>query len=165
MESFLSYVSQDTVENANKILEKTINADIDLSIEKDPNIDTLNGFLESEQNLSITSTVSIVPASINKSPSPSDVKATKKWDISNKYIEKLAYRRTTYTKKYNTLTSKAEALASQCRAEIKIIIYNPGNGKTEEFYTQNLLLTQRREPGVEYVAPVVQELTIHHQKV
>ena len=28
MESFLSYVSQDTVENANKILEKTINADI-----------------------------------------------------------------------------------------------------------------------------------------
>ena len=78
MESFLSYVSQDTVENANKILEKTINADIDLSIEKDPNIDTLNGFLESEQNLSITSTVSIVPASINKSPSPSNVKATKK---------------------------------------------------------------------------------------
>ena len=78
MESFLSYVSQDTVENANKILEKTINADIDLSIEKDPNIDTLNGFLESEQNLSITSTVSIVLASINKSPSPSNVKATKK---------------------------------------------------------------------------------------
>ena len=78
MESFLSCVSQDTVENANKILEKTINADIDLSIEKDPNIDTLNGFLESEQNLSITSTVSIVPASINKSPSPSNVKATKK---------------------------------------------------------------------------------------
>ena len=78
MESFLSYVSQDTVENANKILEKTIIADIDLSIEKDPNIDTLNGFLESEQNLSITSTVSIVPASINKSPSPSNVKATKK---------------------------------------------------------------------------------------
>ena len=78
MESFLSYVSQDTVENANKILEKTINADIDLSIEKDPNIDTLNGFLESEQNLSITSTVSIVPASIDKSPSPSNVKATQK---------------------------------------------------------------------------------------
>ena len=78
MESFLNCVSQDTVENANKILEKTINADIDLSIEKDPNIDTLNGFLESEQNLSITSTVSIVPASINKSPSPSNVKATKK---------------------------------------------------------------------------------------
>ena len=84
MESFLSYVSQDTVENANKILEKTINADIDLSIEKDPNIDTLNGFLESEQNLSITSTVSIVPASINKSPSPSNVKAMKKRDTLKK---------------------------------------------------------------------------------
>ena len=157
MKSFLSYVAQDTEENANKILEKTINVDIDLSMEKDPNVDTLNGFLESEQNLSITSTGSIVPASINKSPSPSNVKATKKRDTSKKYVERLAYRRTTYTKKYNTLKSTAEALASQCGAEIKIIIYNPDNGKTEEFHTLNLLLTQRREPGVEYVAPVVQE--------
>ena len=47
-------------------------------MEKDPNIDTLNGFLESEQNLSITSTGSIVPASINKSPLPSKCKSNKK---------------------------------------------------------------------------------------
>ena len=42
MESLLSYVAQDTEENANNILEKTINVDIDLSMEKDLNIDTLN---------------------------------------------------------------------------------------------------------------------------
>ena len=118
----------------NRILEKTINADIDFSIEKDPNR-TLNGFLKYKQNLSITSTGSIVPGSINKSPSPSNVKAMKKRDTLKKYFEKLAYRRTTYTKKYNTLKSTAEALASQCRAEIKIIIYNPDNRKTEKFHT------------------------------
>ena len=114
MESFLTYVAQDTEENVNKSLEKTINADIDLSIENDPNIDTLSGFLESEQNLSITSSGSIVLASIDKSPSPSNVKATKKRDTSKKYVKKLAYRRATYTKKYNTLKSMAEALANQC---------------------------------------------------
>ena len=85
MKSFLSYVAQDTEENANKILEKTINVDIDLSMEKYPNIDTLNGFLESEQNLSITSTGSIVPACINKSPSPSNVKATE----NMRYMEEI----------------------------------------------------------------------------
>ena len=62
------------------------------------------------------------------------------------------------------MKSKAEALASQCGAEIKIITFNPDNGKIEEFHTQNLLLTQRREPGTEYVAPVVQEqlVPIYH---
>lgn len=102
-------------------MEKTINADIHLSIEKDPNIDTLKVFLKSEQNLNITSIVSIVPASINKSPSPPNVKATKKQDTSNKYIEKLAYRRTTYTKKYNTLKSKAENLKSKSLSAILVM--------------------------------------------
>ena len=55
-------------------------------MEKDPNIDTLNGFLESEQNLSITSTGSIVPASINKSPLPSKFKSSKKKKIHRRNI-------------------------------------------------------------------------------
>ena len=42
-----------------------------------------------------------------------------KKDTSNKYVEKIEYRRTIFTKKWKTLKSQAETLASQTGAENK----------------------------------------------
>ena len=50
-----------------------------------------------------------------------------------------------FTKKWKMLKSQAEALASQTGAEMKIVIYNPDNKKTENFHTSNI--TKTREPG------------------
>ena len=44
----------------------------------------------------------------------------------------------TFTKKWKTLKSQAEAFASQTGAEIKIIIYNLENKKPENFQMSNI---------------------------
>ena len=69
--------------------------------------------------------------------------AKNKRDTSAKYIEKLEYRHTTFSKKWKTLKKLAEQLASQTAAQLKIIIFNPDNNKTETFHTQNMI----KEPG------------------
>ena len=45
-----------------------------------------------------------------------------KKDTTCKYVEKIEYRRTTFTKNWKKLKSQAEALASQTGAEIRIVI-------------------------------------------
>ena len=66
-----------------------------------------------------------------------------KRDTSAKYIEKLEYRCTTFSKKWKTLKKLAEQLASQTGAQLKVINFNPDSSKTETFHTQNMI----KEPG------------------
>ena len=67
-----------------------------------------------------------------------------------------------FTKKWKTLKSQAEALASQTGAEIKIIIYNPDNNKKpENFHASNIIET--REPGAATkMTPPLPPLPVKH---
>ena len=57
-----------------------------------------------------------------------------KRNMTAKYTEKLEYRRTTFSKKWKAVKKLAEQLASQTGAQLKIIIFNLDNNKTETIH-------------------------------
>ena len=59
--------------------------------------------------------------------------------MSAKYIEKLEYCCTMFSKKMETLKKLAEQLTSQTGTQLNIIIFNPDNNKTKPFHTQNMI--------------------------
>ena len=101
--------------------------------------------MDDANDVSINSNGEIVESRTAAVATTSKPWTIQKRDTSNKYIEKIEYRRTTFTKKWKTLKTQAEALASQTGAEIKIVIYNPDNKKTVTFHTSNI--TKMKGPG------------------
>ena len=111
MENYLELIANDNESNADAILNEI----------------SLTEFLDDANDVSINSYGDIV-----EGRTAAVATTSKPWTIqnsSNKYIEKIEYRRTTFTKKWKTLKSQAEALASQTGVEIKAVIYNPDNKK------------------------------------
>ena len=126
-------------------------------------VSTLSNFQESLANLSLTSNGEIIHSASDNiqmeagndvdkelatneeqtNPISGKSWAKNKRDTSAKYIEKLEHRHTMFSKKWKKLKKLAQQLASQTGAQLKIIIFNPGNNKTETFHTQNMM----KEPG------------------
>ena len=128
MENYLELIANDNESNANAILNEI----------------NLTEFLDDANDVSINSNGEIVESRTAAVATTSKPWTIQKRDTSNKYIEKIEYRRTTFTKKWKMLKSQAEALASQTGAEIKIVIYN-ADKKTVTFHMSNI--TEMREPG------------------
>ena len=94
---------------------------------------------------------SIVTASLfREEVKQAKAKSSRPWtknkrDTSAKYLENTAYRRTTFSKKSKGIKKYADDFAQQTGGEIKIVIYNPGNKKTQTYYTKNVSVQFGRE--------------------
>ena len=93
---------------------------------------------------------SIVATSLFREVKQAKAKSSRPWtknkrDTSAKYLENTAYRRTTFSKKSKGIKKYADDFAHQTGAEIKIVIYNPDNKKTQTYYTKNVSVPFGRE--------------------
>ena len=93
---------------------------------------------------------SIVATSLFREVKQAKAKSSRPWtknkrDTSAKYLENTAYRRTTFSKKSKGIKKYADDFAQQTGAEIKIVIYNPDNKKTQTYYTKNVSVPFGRE--------------------
>ena len=93
---------------------------------------------------------SIVATSLFREVKQAKAKSSRPWtknkrDTSAKYLENTAYRRTTFSKKSKGIKKYANDFPQQTGAEIKIVIYNPDNKKTQTYYTKNVSVPFGRE--------------------
>ena len=93
---------------------------------------------------------SIVATSLFREVKQAKAKSSRPWtknkrDTSAKYLENTAYRRTTFSKKSKGIKKYTDDFAQQTGAEIKIVIYNPDNKKTQTYYTKNVSVPFGRE--------------------
>ena len=93
---------------------------------------------------------SIVATSLFWEVKQAKAKSSRPWtknkrDTSAKYLENTACRRTTFSKKSKGIKKYADDFAQQTGAEIKIVIYNPDNKKTQTYYTKNVSVPFGRE--------------------
>ena len=117
MENYLELIANNNDSNANAILNEI----------------NLTEFLDDANDVSINSNGETVESRTAAVATTSKPWTIQKRDTSNKYIEKIEYRRTAFTKKCKTLKSQAEVLVSQTGGEIKILIYNHDNNKNGNF--------------------------------
>ena len=89
MENYLELIANDNESNANAILNEI----------------NLTEFLDDANDVSINSNGEIVESRTAAVATTSKPWTIQKRDTSNKYIEKIEYRRTTFTKKWKTLKS------------------------------------------------------------
>ena len=145
MESYLQYLTEDA--DADAIVSglqqnKSDNQEIDIT--------ELNNFVHTDDNTSINSSGVIIPNRSQAQQQQDKAKSSRPWtknkrDTSAKYLENTAYRRTTFSKKSKGIKKYANDFPQQTGAEIKIVIYNPDNKKTQTYYTKNVSVPFGRE--------------------
>ena len=143
MESYLQYITED----ADAILSgfqqnKSENQEIDVT--------ELKNFVHTDDNTSINGSDINIPSSSQAQEQQDKDNFSLPWtknkrDTSAKYLGNTAYRRTTFSKKSKGIKKYADEFAQQMGAEIKIVIYNLNNKKTQPYYTKKILVLYEPE--------------------
>ena len=181
MDHFLTYVANDTEQNANDILDEMMldnNSFGELrNIISEPGIANISiAAMEHSQPKQEQVIVMLLwrlrrvvrvakKKSLTYSESTSNAATSgKPWtknkrDTSGSYVENIKRRQTTFCRKIKILHQKAEMISKQTGAQIKIIVYNPDNGKTSNFYTSNTQFNTSQEAIYQKMSQ-----SIHHQR-